>query len=96
MKVSEHVATGAPDNILQLLRSIARKLNGLASGTASARDGALTAPPTAGTWAQGDFVENATKTEAGSAGSKYVVQGWDCVAGGTPGTWVQRRTLTGN
>jgi hypothetical protein len=96
MKISEHVASGAPDHILKLLRDLARKLNGLASGSVSARDGAMTAAPTSGTWAQGDFVENAAKTEAGTAGSKFVVQGWDCVAGGSPGTWVQRRTLTGN
>jgi hypothetical protein len=96
MKVSEHVATGAPDNILQLLRGIARKLNGLASGAVSARDGALTAAPTTGTWAQGDEVRNAAPTELGTAGAMYVVTGWICIAGGTPGTWREMRFLTGN
>lgn len=30
-----------------------------------------------------------------SAG-KYVLDGWVCTVAGTPGTWLQRRTLTGN
>ena len=30
-----------------------------------------------------------------SAG-KYVLDGWLCSVAGTPGTWLQRRTLTGN
>lgn len=55
-----------------------------------------TAAPTSGTWARGDFVWNSTPSEAGTAGSKYVVLGWICTAGGTPGTWLAARTLTGN
>lgn len=57
---------------------------------------AATAAPTTGTWQQGDTVRNRTPTELGTAGSKYVVTGWTCIASGTPGTWVQNRTLTGN
>lgn len=52
--------------------------------------------PTTGTWLQGDMVTNSTPTELGTAGSKYVILGWCCVSGGTPGTWVQNRVLTGN
>lgn len=54
------------------------------------------AAPTAGTHVAGDLVWNTNPTEQGKPGSKYVVAGWVCTAGGTPGTWVQRRELTGN
>jgi hypothetical protein len=80
----------------KLLRLIAQKVNGIASGSVNALDGGATSVPTVGTWAQGDFVRNLNPTELGTAGSKYVLNGWSCVAGGTPGTWVQRRFLTGN
>lgn len=39
---------------------------------------------------------NTTPAEQGSSGSKYVVQGWVCIAAGQPGSWVQMRMLTGN
>lgn len=96
MRIDERINSGAPTHILKWMQLAAVKLNGLASGAYSARDNQQTAAPTTGTWRQGDFVENSNKTELGSASSKYVIQGWDCVAGGSPGTWVQRRTLTGN
>lgn len=80
----------------RLFRLIAIKVNGLASGSVAAFDGGGTAAPTTGTWAQGDRWRNSSPTELGTAGSKYVVVEWLCVASGTPGTWVQVRTLTGN
>jgi len=52
--------------------------------------------PTGGTWAVGDKVWNSAPAEAGIAGSKYVLIGWICTVAGTPGTWLQMRTLTGN
>lgn len=52
--------------------------------------------PTTGTWVQGDRVTMVYPVEAGSAGSKYVVTGWVCTVGGTPGTWLAQRMLTGN
>ena len=54
------------------------------------------APPTSGTWTQGDKRWNPIPAESGTAGSKYVTIGWICVASGTPGTWVDMRCLTGN
>lgn len=78
------------------IQGIARKVNGLSSGTFAAVDGVGTSAPTTGTWALGDFIRNSSPSEAGSASSKYVVLGWICVTAGTPGTWVQVRTLTGN
>lgn len=55
-----------------------------------------TAAPSAGTWSVGDVATNTNPTELGSVGSKYVVESWTCTAAGTPGTWLQKRTLTGN
>lgn len=84
-------------SLLDYLRKLVNKLNGIASGVAShMADNAATAAPTTGTYAQGDFVANSNRVEAGSASSKYVLMGWVCVAGGEPGTWVECRVLTGN
>lgn len=55
-----------------------------------------TAAPTTGTWKIGDFVRNSNPSEQGVATSKYVIQGWICTASGSPGTWLESRTLTGN
>lgn len=82
--------------ITELLRDVAKYVNALAAGSFGAISGKGTAAPTSGTWGQGDYIANSNRTEAGTAGSKYVVMGWVCVAGGTPGTWVESRTLTGN
>lgn len=54
------------------------------------------AAPTGNVWATGDTVRNSAPVESGGAGSKYVIVGWICTAGGTPGTWLEMRTLTGN
>jgi parallel beta-helix repeat protein len=55
-----------------------------------------TAAPASGTWAVGDTVRNTAPAEAGSTPNKYVVTGWVCTAAGTPGTWLDMRSLTGN
>lgn len=63
-----------------------------------ATSGAATAAPVAGMalqWYAGDKIENKNAVEAGTAGSKYVVIGWVCVAQGDPGTWREQRVLTG-
>lgn len=77
-------------------RKITQQLNLLTEGKVEAVHNAYTAAPTTGTWLQGDFIRNSAPTEAGTAGSKYVVMGWLCVASGTPGTWMDARCLTGN
>ena len=78
------------------LRQHAVSHNLLAEGRIAARYNAATAAPTTGTHAQGDFVPNSAPAEAGSALSKYVITGWICTVGGTPGTWLEARILTGN
>lgn len=80
----------------EILRKLEQQVNRLSEGRIDARHDAKTSIPTTGTWAQGDFVDNSEPSELGSAGSRYVIVGWICTVGGSPGTWVERRTLTGN
>jgi hypothetical protein len=82
--------------LTQLLRAFVSQLNGLSDGHVSASTTASTAAPTTGKHARGDFVRNTEPSEAGIAGSKYVITGWICTVSGTPGTWVACRSLTGN
>lgn len=105
MKLTEQIRLGNPeskyDRMLQvalvpLLQQTAIKVNLLGEGRLSAKDNLRTAAPTTGTWEQGDEVNHSAPVEAGAPGTKYVIQGWICVASGTPGTWVQKRYLTGN
>lgn len=82
--------------LTDLFRETNRQVNQLTEGVGSAVHNALSAAPTTGTYAQGDFIRNSTPSEAGTAGSKYVILGWICTAGGTPGTFLACRALTGN
>lgn len=75
---------------------LASQINQLSEGRLAARYNAATAAPTTETWQQGDFITNSAPTEQGAATAKYVILGWVCIASGTPGTWVECRTLTGN
>lgn len=79
-----------------VLRDIQTSLKQLATGSLVGTINATTAAPTTGTYAVGDFIKKSNPTEAGSAGSKYIIIGWVCVTAGTPGTWRECRTLTGN
>lgn len=100
MKLNESPQIGngplLPVTLFDLFRATARKVNSLAAGTFSAVENTAAAAPTTGTWAQGDQVRNSNPTEAGVPTAKYVVLGWICTVGGTPGTWLQMRTFTGN
>lgn len=82
--------------LFDLFKQIAVQVNGISEGNAASFHNAATAAPTTGTWAQGDFIRNSAPTELGSAASKYTISGWRCTVGGSPGTWVQARELTGN
>lgn len=82
--------------LYELFRAITNQLNGISEGSIVAVTNAATSAPTTGTYYQGDFIKNSAPSELGSAGSKYVVDGWTCVVAGSPGTWVQKRFLTGN
>ena len=42
----------------------------------------------------GDQWVNTAPVEVGTEGAKYVVEGGSCTVAGSPGTWVEKRTLT--
>jgi len=97
MKLNVQPRVGVNDPVLQReLREHAIQVNALSEGLAYASYAAVSAAPTTGSHAQGDFVKNSAPSELGTAGSKYVINGWICTVAGTPGTWVQCRFLTGN
>lgn len=77
------------------IRDAGGKLNALAEGRISAKEGTATAAPTGGEFTVGDFVTNSAPAELGAGGSKYVILGWVCVTSGSPGTWKECRALTG-
>lgn len=83
-------------HLKKLYQDIVKQINALTEGRITAVTNAETAAPTAGIYQKGDFVRNSAPSEAGTAGSKYVVTGFLCVTAGTPGTWVQCRSLTGD
>jgi hypothetical protein len=80
----------------QILRTIAQKVNLLADGRISGSDFVAASVPTTGSFRQGDFIRNSAPVEAGTAGNKYILAGWLCEVGGTPGTLRECRYLTGN
>lgn len=82
--------------ISRLWSGMAMQINNMAEGRIEAAYNALAAPPTAGEYKQGDFIRNVAPVETGTAGARYVVTGWVCVANGNPGTWCQNRVMTGN
>jgi len=97
--IKEYLSQTLPPVDVQRIDALAREhgsaIEAVIAGKVSATSRA-TAPPAGGAWAAGDFVRNAAPAEAGVALSKYVVLGWVCTVSGTPGTWLQCRTLTGN
>ncbi len=76
-------------------KDVAVKVNQIADGEFAGFDLTGTAAPTTGTYRQGDQIKNSNPTVLGTAGSRYVIVGWICVASGSPGTWAEMRTLTG-
>jgi hypothetical protein len=95
LNLSPRVALRDPD-LQRELKEHARQVNALSEGSISAAYNAATTAPTTGDHAQGDVIRNSAPTELGSIGSKYVIKEFICVAGGTPGTWLECRYLTGN
>ena len=83
-----------------LFRFHAQQVNDLTEGRISAVTNASSAVPTTGTWNQGDFIRKINTTEAGTAGSKYIVTGWVRATSGSSNTlntdWFEARVLTGN
>lgn len=96
MKINVTPKTNEDAAETQWRKSLASQINGLSEGRLSASYAALTTAPTGGTYGAGDFIRNSAPAELGAVSSKYVITGWLCVVAGTPGTWVQCRSLTGN
>lgn len=96
MKINTIPRFKVDSELNRFFREIAVQVNGLSEGRASALYQSAQSAPTTGTWALGDFVNNANPSELGAATAKYVIVGWQCLVAGTPGTWVQRRAPTGN
>jgi hypothetical protein len=67
------------NNITQFTNSISEGVV-TGFGIRSKNESQGTAPPSTGTWNQGDIFWNTAPVSGG-------VPGWMCVAGGTPGTW---------
>lgn len=86
--------------LTDLFRDTATQVNDLTEGRIASVTNAATSVPTTGSWSQGDFVRNATPSEAGTAGSKYVITGWLRLTSSSNNVlntdWVATRSLTGN
>lgn len=95
LNTSPRVGIKDPD-LQRELREHAQQGNALAEGRIGGHYNAATAAPTTGMYQQGDKVWNSAPTEQGTAPNKFVVVGWINVAGGTPGTFLPMRVLTGN
>jgi hypothetical protein len=55
-------------------------VNALAEGRIVGSVNAAPAAPTTGAYTPGDFVRNSAPAELGTAGSRFVVEGWMCIA----------------
>lgn len=96
MKINIQPRVNVDAETTRYMKEVAQQVNAVSEGRIAGFYTATTSAPTTGTYSQGDFIPNKTPTELGTAGSKYTLAGWRCVASGTPGTWVQVRDLTGN
>jgi len=96
MKLNIQPRTNVDAETTRWFKEIARQVNAISEGSIAGFYNASTAAPTTGVWTRGDEIRNSQPSELGTAGSKYVIRGWQCVSSGTPGTWVAQRFLTGN
>jgi hypothetical protein len=82
----------------ELMRQVEDAINRISEGRIYQSYNAAAAAPTGSTVAYqvGDVVRNSNPTELGSVNSKYIITGFICIAAGTPGTWRELRSLTGN
>lgn len=80
--------------LTDLFNATADQVNRLSEGQIVANYAAATSVPTTGTHQQGDMVRNSEPAEVGAAPNTYIVFGWICTVGGTPGTWEEMRVPT--
>lgn len=89
-------ANYSKDLLASLLAQLETQLNLLAEGRLAGRHFTASVVPTTGAFAQGDIIWKTAPAEAGSVGAKYVNLGWVYTVGGSPGTLLEMRVLTGN
>lgn len=77
------------------LDGITQQLNQLTEGFIVCVTNAQAVAPSTGDFQPGDFVKNSNRSELGTPGSKYILDGWEC-ATSDPLTFIERRFLTGN
>jgi len=93
LKVTEQYSK--PD-LYRILTAIDTQVNNLMDGRISAlRADSVMPTSSLVPSAIGDEVRNLNATVQGTVGSQYVVRGWICTTGGTPGIWREQRSLTG-
>jgi hypothetical protein len=78
-----------------ILVEMQNQINSLSEGMLTGRYNAQTSVPTTGTYNVGDIVYNATPSELGAPGSKYILLAWMCTVS-DPLTFRELRCLTGN
>ena len=84
-------------DVADVVRAIARQVDGLTEGGISYKDNAVSVAPTSSAVAHatGDMKWNINPTVQGTVGAQTVTLGFICVGPGSPGTWVEMRVLTG-
>ena len=84
-------------DVSDVVRAIARQVDGISDGGIAYVQNAASAAPTSSLvpYVQGDMIRNINPTVQGTVGSQYVTFAFQCVAPGSPGTWVELRALTG-
>lgn len=89
--ISPRLGSGADPRLTRDLTERGSAHNLLAQGRISAK-AAMPNVPTTGLWATGDFVTNSNPVLVNTTDViGYVVEGWKCISGGEPGTWVEYR-----
>ena len=82
--------------IRRVLLDIMQQVNLTTEGRKAAYHSAMTAAPTTGAYAVGDFVPNVNRgLEYGNPNGKYTVSGWVC-SSDAPLTFLEVRCLSGN
>ena len=92
---TEKIPAGFLKSLKKAVDSIVQQLNQLTEGYIVCVTNAQTTAPSSGDYQPGDFVKNSDRSELGSSGDKYILDGWEC-ATSSPLTWYERRFLTGS
>jgi hypothetical protein len=84
-------------SLADIIRVICNQVNSLSESKITGKYNAMSSVPsgTAVAYQTGDFVPNSNCTLLGTVGAQYIIEGWTCVAPGTPGTFVEKRFITG-